>query len=203
MASAYAAPRQVFEAYDRSAHGDEEGPLHGSKCATGGNGSTSACQSCGRIQRRSPSVAVCVLIERDGKVLLGKRSSHPFPGKWALPGGYLEYDEDYLTAARRETKEETGLDVEVTAIVNVVTNYLTPDLHMLAVFCAARPVGGLEAPDDDLSELKWVDLAGPFPPMAFEADEHAIKRFRESGHAGIAADPDFASGLPVAQEPTS
>ncbi len=138
-------------------------------------------------------MAVCVLIESEGKVLLGKRSSHPFPGMWALPGGYLEYDEDFLTAARRETKEETGLDVEVTAIVNVATNYLAPDLHMLAVFCAATPVGGLEAPDDDLSELKWVELGGPFPPMAFEADEHAIQRYRESGQQGIAADPDFAS----------
>ena len=191
-------PRQVFEAYDRSGARHEEGPLFclrcGSNYATGHNGPKPVCQSCGRVQRRSPSVAVCTIIVSNGKVLLGKRSSHPFPGKWALPGGYLEYDEDYLTGARREAKEETGLDVEITAIVNVVTNYLTPDLHMLAVFCLARPVGGCVAPNDDLSELKWVDLGGPFPSMAFEADEHAIQRYREFGHAGIAVDPDFASG---------
>ena len=135
-----------------------------------------------------------MLIVRDGKVLLGKRSGRLFPDKWALPGGTVEFGEDFLTASRREAKEETGLDVEIASIVNVATEYLTPDLHVLQIACSAKTASGREAPADDLRELKWVDLNGPFPPLAFEADEHAIRQFVKNGHGGIAADPAFASG---------
>ena len=191
-------PRQVFEAYDRSASGEDEDPFFcsrcGSRCVPGQDRPKPICLSCGRVQGRTPAVAVCVMIVGNGKVLLGKRSRQPFEGKWVLPGGGVEFGEDFLTAARREAKEETGLDIEITSIVNVVTNYLTPDLHTLTVACAAKPMSSNDAPGDDLCELRWVGLEGPFPPMAFEADEHAIRWFAETGHTGIAADPVFASG---------
>jgi 8-oxo-dGTP diphosphatase len=135
-----------------------------------------------------------VIIARNGKVLLGKRSGQLFQGKWALPGGTVEFGEDFLTAARREVKEETGLDVEIASIVNVATEYLTPDLHILQIVCVAGTASGREAPSDELSELRWIGLEGPFPPMAFESDEHAIRRYGEIGHTGVAADPVFATG---------
>ena len=151
------------------------------------------CPECGHVQYRNPSVGVCVMIVRDGKILLGRRSGRLFKGKWALPGGFMEFDEDFLTATRREAKEETGLDVEITSILNVATNYLTRDLHTLSIVCVASPVGGDEAPDDDISELRWVDMEGPFPPMAYEADEHIIRRYRETGDPGVPADPRYGS----------
>ena len=135
-----------------------------------------------------------MIIVRDSKVLLGKRTGTLFPGKWALPGGTVEFDEDFLTAARRETKEETGLDVEIGSIVNVATEYLEPDLHVLQIVCSAISESGSEAPADGLSELRWVNVGGPYPPMAFEADEQAIERYMEFGYEGIATDPAFASG---------
>ena len=124
------------------------------------------------------------MIVRDGKVLLGKRSGPLFPDKWALPGGTVEFGEDFLTASRREAKEETGLDVEIASIVNVATEYLTPDLHVLQIACSAKTASGREAPADDLRELKWVDVNGPFPPLAFEADEACDSAVREERPRG-------------------
>lgn len=60
-----------------------------------------------------PQVGVGVLVVRGGKVLLGLRRGSHGAGAWALPGGHLEWGETVETCARREVKEETGLDVGV------------------------------------------------------------------------------------------
>lgn len=67
-----------------------------------------------REEHPRPSLtADCVVLgfdEGDLKVLLIRRSRDPFRGKWALPGGFVDLDENLEQAARRELKEETGLD---------------------------------------------------------------------------------------------
>ena len=58
-----------------------------------------ACPNCGFVQFRNPLPGVVVLIEREGSVLLGKRRGGFGAGAWGLPQGYVEFDEDFLTAA--------------------------------------------------------------------------------------------------------
>jgi ADP-ribose pyrophosphatase YjhB (NUDIX family) len=124
---------------------------------------------------------------------LGKRRGGFGGGKWCLPQGYIEFDENFLNAAIREVKEETGLDVEIRSILNVVSNQLSPRLHTLAIILLAGIVAGEPCAGDDLEVLEWVPLSGPLPEMAFEADERIIERYQKTKFkGGLPVDPDFA-----------
>lgn len=62
------------------------------------------------IQR--PKVGLAVIIERDNKILLGKRIGSHGSGSWAFPGGHLEFNETIEDCAKREAMEETGLTID-------------------------------------------------------------------------------------------
>ena len=133
------------------------------------------------------------MIEKEKCVLLGKRAGGFGKGKWGLPQGYIEFDESFLEAAIRETKEETGLDVRIRSIINVISNMLTPDLHTLAIILAASVTGGEARAGDDLEELAWKPLSAELPPMSFEADEWIIRWYRDRKSEGLPVDPDYAT----------
>lgn len=150
------------------------------------------CSGCGFVQYRNPLPGVVVVVERDGRVLLGQRAGGFGAGKWGLPQGYIESGEDFLTAAIREVKEETGLDVAIRAILNVVSNSLSPRLHTLAIILLAEVVAGEPRAADDLAALEWFSLAGSLPEMAFEADRWIIEHLQQQRERGLPVDPDFA-----------
>lgn len=192
-------PQQIVNAYDRFRSPESSGYSYCPKCAAHLSSISDAaerqtCPACNWVHYRNPAPGVVILISRNEKVLLGKRCSSSYAsGAWCLPGGFIEFGEDFLSAAIREVKEETGLEVEITSIISVVSNFLTPDLHTLVVVLAARIIGGQEQPGDDLEQLSWHPLAGPFPEMAFEADRHIIERYWRTSLEGAPVDPRFAS----------
>ena len=110
-----------------------------------------------------------------------------------MPGGFIEFDEDFLSAAHREIMEETGLSVEIQSILSVISNFLKPDLHTLVIVLLARIIGGDLSPGDDIVKLEWFPLSGPLPDMAFRADKHVIEGYRETRMAGAPIDPRFAT----------
>ena len=111
---------------------------------------------------------------------------------WLPPGGHIDRDELPHIAALREVKEETGLDIEIRSIISVVSNFLSPGLHTLAIILLARVVGGEARAGDDLQALQWFPLEGQLPEMAFEADQHIIERYSKTRLEGAPVDPDFA-----------
>jgi 8-oxo-dGTP diphosphatase len=191
--------KQVFSTYSG---GNEDGRLERFKycpfCGTQlalkekGGKQRPVCPNCGFVQFRNPVPGVVVLIEKAGTVLLGKRRGGFGAGQWGLPQGYVEFGEAFLTAAIREVKEETGLDVEIRSIINVVSNLLSPRLHTLAIVLLAGVVSGELCAGDDLEALAWVPLSGPLPEMAFEADEWIIERYQMKLEEGLPVDPRFA-----------
>ncbi len=154
------------------------------------------CAACGYVRYRNPFPGVVVLVEDNGRVLLCRRSSKSFlAGRWCLPGGFIEYEEDFLSAGIREVHEETGLQIAIVSILSVVTNFLSPDLHSLVTVLLARVTGGAAAPADDVVSLEWAPLRGPLPDMAFEADRHIIERYAEDRATGATVDARYSGAM--------
>jgi len=190
--------KQVFSTYNRQEDGNLGQFVHCPLCGTQlaliakGGKQRPACPNCGFVQFRNPYPGAVVLVERDGQVLLGKRSGSYGAGKWGLTQGFIEFGEDFLTAAIREVKEETGLDVEIRSILSVVSNFLSPRLHTLAIVLLAGVVGGELRAGDDLEAVEWFPLSGPLPEMAFEADAHICERYYSTHLEGAPVDPGYA-----------
>ncbi len=96
------------------------------------------------MTRRQPSIGVGVVIRRDGLVLIGLRSSGIQPGTWGLPGGLLAFGETWHDCARREVREETGLEVIASRHV-ATTETFAPDRssHEITLFLEAEARGEL------------------------------------------------------------
>jgi 8-oxo-dGTP diphosphatase len=190
--------KQVFSTYNRQEDGDLGQFVHCPTCGTQlvliekGGKQRPACPNCGFVEFRNPYPGAVVVVERDGQVLLGKRSGSYGAGQWGLPQGFIEFDEDFLTGAIREVREETGLDVEIRSILSVVSNFLSPRLHTLAIVLLAGVVGGELRAGDDLEAVEWFPLSGPLPEMAFEADAHICERYYGTHLEGAPVDPGYA-----------
>ena len=137
------------------------------------------CPSCGRVHFRDPKVAAAVLVEKEGKILLVRRVNVPEQGKWSLPAGFVDDDEDPALAAERECLEETGLRVKITDLMDVIYGREHRRGASIVIVYRADIEGGELSPKDD------ADLAGFFgpeeiPPLAFEATRQVISRWRGS-----------------------
>jgi len=190
--------KQVYVAYDRKENQAEDGFKYCPFCRTQlileecGHKLRPTCPSCGFIHFKNPASAVSILVVDGNNVLLGKRSGSPGQGEWALPSGYIEYEDDFLTTAVREMKEETNLDVEIRAIINTVSSFLSPRFHFLTIYVLACVVGGELAARDDLEAVDWFPLSGPLPEMAFQEDIDMIEWYSMNKSESLPVDPDFA-----------
>ncbi len=147
------------------------------------------CAECGFVHFRDPKLGVAVLVERDGAVLLVRRALEPALGRWGLPAGFVEWDEDPQAAAVRECLEETGLDVEVESLLGV--RHYSEDFRGpgVVIVYAARLVGGVLVPDDDASEARFFhsEELPPDEEIAFASNREALAlwlRGRQPGQPG-------------------
>jgi len=112
--------------------------------------------------------------DASGRLLLVQRAVGPGRGLWALPAGFVDADEDPRAAAAREALEETGLVVEVGAVVDV---YPVPGPGGASFFLAfaARIVGGTLAAGDDALDARFF-AADELPELAFDSTLEAARR---------------------------
>jgi ADP-ribose pyrophosphatase YjhB (NUDIX family) len=108
--------------------------------------------------------AASVLVTDDhGAILLQRRADN---GLWALPGGTMQLGESIATAAVRETKEETGLDVEITGLIGIYTDprhvIAYPDGEVRQQFNVCfmgRVIGGSLTISGESTAIEFVDVA--------------------------------------------
>lgn len=122
-----------------------------------------------------PRLTVDTVVLHDDQVLLIRRGRPPFKDHWALPGGFVDVGETVEEAARRETKEETGLDVKLSGLLGVYSDpERDPRGHTTSVVYLAGPVPGADPRDakgaDDAAQAQWFPLADP-PRLAFDHDQ--------------------------------
>lgn len=102
-----------------------------------------------------PSVTADIFIfDDDFNFILIKRKNDPFKDFWALPGGFVEYGESVETAAIREAKEETNIDIELKNLVNVYSEpNRDPRGHTITVAFTAKGNFSTRKADDDASDI--------------------------------------------------
>ena len=109
----------------------------------------------------------------DLRLLLIKRKNAPFKGKWALPGGFLDMDEDLESGARRELLEETGIKPEY---LEQLATFGAPNrdprerVVSVAYFGVLQSKSTAVSGSSDALEAAWFS-AWELPPLAFDHEE--------------------------------
>lgn len=118
------------------------------------------------MEHRNPIPTVDIIIEISGGIVLIKRKNPPHG--WAIPGGFIDYGESAESAARREAKEETGLDVEDLRQFHAYSNpNRDPRHHTLSVVFTAKGKG-IPRARDDAAEIGIFTKDSLPEPLAFD-----------------------------------
>ena len=112
-----------------------------------------------------PFVGVgAVIVDATARVLLVKRRFEPLAGEWSLPGGGVDVGETLEASVIREMREETGLEVEIGAVIEVFDRIMHDaggrvQYHYVLVDYVCRPTGGTLAAASDVADVLWVEPA--------------------------------------------
>ena len=125
-----------------------------------------------------PNLTVDALVLDDKKrLLLVERGRDPYKGKFALPGGFVEYGETVECAVARELEEETGLKAKVLEIFGVYSDpNRDPRGHTVTIVFLMKYQGGEPKGHDDAAAARFFPIER-LPPLAFDHDK-IVKDFR-------------------------
>jgi mutator protein MutT len=145
------------------------------------------CSACRFVFYLDPKVAVGAICRKDGKIIMLRRAIDPAYGKWVFPGGYVDRGESLEDAARREAREEIGVEVRVTRLINVYSYTGRP---VVVVVYEAEVVGGEVRGGAEALEVRSFEPGDiPWDGLAFRSTREALQEFLR------AADPRGAGAV--------
>ncbi|MFN8177113.1 MAG: NUDIX domain-containing protein [bacterium] len=138
-------------------------------------GEPPTCPECGHVHWRDPKVASCTIFRWQGGVFLTRRGIEPGYGRWTFPGGYVDRGETVEAAAVRETREETGCEVDLDDLLGL---YSYPgQTAIIVVYRASVRSGVPHALHESLEAQTFGDGAIPWGELAFPSTREALRDF--------------------------
>ena len=133
------------------------------------------CTRCDRVHFEDPKVAVGVVVEHEGRIVLGRRAHEPNLGRWSFPSGFVDVGEVVERAAAREVEEETGLQVRIERLLGV---YSTAGERTIFIAFAGRVIGGaIVAGEECLEVAAFAPTA--LPALAFPHDDAIVRAWAD------------------------
>jgi 8-oxo-dGTP diphosphatase len=129
---------------------------------------------------KNPSITADGILLKDKQILLVQRKNEPFKGKWALPGGFVEYGEKTEDTVAREVFEETGLKTKICGLAGVYSDpERDPRGHTITIAYVLEIIGGTLKAGDDASDVKFFKV-NKLPALSFDHEtiiNDAVQRF--------------------------
>lgn len=142
-----------------------------------------ACRACGFVHYENPAPCVQAWIEHEGAYLALRRANPPEPGRWNMPGGFVEPLEHPEEAVRREVREETALVVEIRELVGIYTSrYGDTGRATLDLAYRCEVADGELTLSEESEEAGWFSLPD-FPEPAFSGERSALAALRRRAGA--------------------
>jgi 8-oxo-dGTP diphosphatase len=134
-----------------------------------------SCPHCGYGAYYNPKpVAAAIPVTPDGRIILLRRAFDPGKDLWTFPGGFVDLGESVEDAARRETREELGIGIELGPVVNV---YSRPEERVVLIVYRATTTD-TPTTSDEASEVKAFDLDElPWDELAFWSTFRALRDY--------------------------
>ena len=131
------------------------------------------CAACGYRALWSPEpVAAAIPRDEEGRIWLLRRTLHEGAGRWTFPGGFVDLGESVEDAARRETREELDMEIELCGLVGVYSR--ASERTVLVVFDARALGPGHET--EEASEVRaFAPAELPWEELAFWSTEQALR----------------------------
>lgn len=147
------------------------------------------CPQCGWIYYLQRKLSAGVRVSKQDTLLLVQRAIEPWYGKWCLPAGFVEVDEDPEQAAIREAYEETGLSVKIKKLAGIYPYNNDPRGNGLVVIYEADIIGGnIQVNEEALQvgfytsvEIQKMEFAGANTDRQVQDWLDLMKSGKESG----------------------
>lgn len=141
-----------------------------------------ACPNCGHTVYFNPKPCAGALVVRDGRVMLTRRAIEPARGAWDIPGGFLGEGEHPEQCARRELREETGLDIQITGLLGIfMDTYGKNGRSTLNIYYLATVEADAEPrPADDVDQIQWFGPRELPSRLAFAHTREVLKLWCQS-----------------------